>query len=232
VNRGFKAGGFNPQAPSGGHLPFDEEFSWHYEGGVKSVWLDSRILTNVAVFFIDWDNLQTFVPNPQDPSNFLIDNVGSATSTGVEFEVQTRPVQGLDVFAAVGFTSGEYGDDAVAGGFPVANNDLMLTPDYTASIGVQYTHRVGNTNVFGRADIANYGKFFYDESNVLSQGAYSLTNLRGGVTFRQIIVEAFLRNAFDERYIPVLFPYQFAPSGFIGEVGAPRTFGVNLGARF
>jgi outer membrane receptor protein involved in Fe transport len=45
-------------------------------------------------------------------------------------------------------------------------------------------------------------------------------------------VEAFLRNAFDERYIPVLFPYQFAPSGFIGEVGAPRTFGVNLGARF
>jgi hypothetical protein len=31
----------------------------------------------------------------------------------------------------------------------------------------------------------------------------------------------------------VLFPYTgFAPSGYVGEVGTPRTFGMSLGVRF
>ena len=55
----------------------------------------------------------------------------------------------------------------------------------------------------------------YDDLNTVAQGAYSLTNLRAGVTIKSFVVEAFMRNAFDERYIPVLFPYaDFAPSGF------------------
>ena len=46
-------------------------------------------------------------------------------------------------------------------------------------------------------------------------------------------VEAWIKNAFDTFYVPVAFPYvPFAPSGFIGESGRPRTFGVTLGASF
>ena len=42
-----------------------------------------------------------------------------------------------------------------------------------------------------------------------------------------------MRNAFDTHYIPVAFAYgQLAPSGFIGEMGRPRTFGVNAGVTF
>ncbi len=42
-----------------------------------------------------------------------------------------------------------------------------------------------------------------------------------------------MRNAFDARYVPVAFPYPgLAPSGFIGESGAPRTFGVRAGVTF
>jgi hypothetical protein len=42
-----------------------------------------------------------------------------------------------------------------------------------------------------------------------------------------------VRNAFDTRYIPLAFPYaSFAPSGFMGQMGAPRTIVATVGVRF
>jgi outer membrane receptor protein involved in Fe transport len=42
-----------------------------------------------------------------------------------------------------------------------------------------------------------------------------------------------VRNAFDTRYVPVAFAYPgLAPSGFVGEMGAPRTFGIRAGVNF
>ena len=50
----------------------------------------------------------------------------------------------------------------------------------------------------------------------------------------RLIVEAWMRNAFNAFYVPVAFEYEpaFAPSGFIGEAGRPRTFGVTVGVGF
>ena len=45
--------------------------------------------------------------------------------------------------------------------------------------------------------------------------------------------EILVRNAFDTRYIPIAFAYPgFAPSGFMGEMGAPRTVVATVGVRF
>jgi len=59
-------------------------------------------------------------------------------------------------------------------------------------------------------------------------------NLRGGARGKSVFVEAWLRNAFDTKYIPVAFAYdpRLAPSGFIGEMGRPRTFGMTAGVSF
>ena len=49
----------------------------------------------------------------------------------------------------------------------------------------------------------------------------------------RLSVEAWVRNVFDSFYVPVAFEYfGFAPSGFVGEPGRPRTFGVTLGVGF
>jgi outer membrane receptor protein involved in Fe transport len=53
--------------------------------------------------------------------------------------------------------------------------------------------------------------------------------VRGSLLF----AEAWIRNAFDTRYVPIAFAYPgLAPSGFIGEAGAPRTFGIRAGVTF
>ena len=84
-----------------------------------------------------------------------------------------------------------------------------------------------------RGEAVFYGAFKYDDLNMAGQSAYSLTNLRAGVRGRHLFAEAWVKNAFDTRYIPIAFAYgSLAPSGFIGEMGRPRTFGVAGGVSF
>jgi iron complex outermembrane receptor protein len=86
---------------------------------------------------------------------------------------------------------------------------------------------------FFRAEVVLTGAFSYDEANAEGQEAYSLVNLRAGARVKRYFADVWLRNAFDTRYVPVAIPYPgFAPSGFIGENGRPRTFGVTVGTTF
>jgi iron complex outermembrane receptor protein len=81
--------------------------------------------------------------------------------------------------------------------------------------------------------VTSYGSYQYDDANTVGQDAYALTELRGGVRSKSIFGEVFVKNALDTRYIPTAFAYPgLAPSGFIGESGAPRTFGVRAGLTF
>ena len=62
--------------------------------------------------------------------------------------------------------------------------------------------------------------------------AYSLLNIRAGARSKYLFGEVWVRNAAQTRYVPIAIPYQFAQSGFIGENGRPRTFGVSFGVTF
>jgi iron complex outermembrane receptor protein len=122
----------------------------------------------------------------------------------------------------------------MSGGVDVSGNDLPNAPRYTVSLGAQFSQPVGAGSLcFGRADVVFSGAYHYDEANLAGQDAYSLVNVRVGVRARGFAAEAWMKNAFDTRYIPVAFAYGgLAPSGFLGENGRPRTFGVSVGFGF
>ncbi len=232
VGRGFKAGGFNPASPAGNES-YGEEHTWNVEGGLKTLWAGGRVSTNVAVFHIDWQDLQLNLPNPFVPAQFYIANVGGASSNGIEVELNARPAPGVDVFTSIGVTNAEFSEGTTSSGMDVGGNTLPNTPDYTASAGLQYSRDLGRASFVGRADVVFYGPFQYNDQNTLGQEAFSLVNLRFGLSGRFLMGEVLVRNAFDTRYIPLAFPYpNFAPSGFMGEMGAPRTVSVSAGVRF
>jgi iron complex outermembrane recepter protein len=167
------------------------------------------------------------------PTQFFIANVGSAVSKGVELELGARAAPGVDLFASIGYTHARFADGSISSGVSVEGNKIPNTPDYTASAGLQYTRTFGPATVIGRADAVFYGSFQYNDQNSLGQDAYSLVNLRVGVAGRFLIGELLVRNAFNTRYIPFAFPYPgLAPSGFIGEMGVPRTVSLGAGVRF
>jgi len=117
----------------------------------------------------------------------------------------------------------------------VSDNKIQNTPAYTASFGAQFSRALSTGGrLFGRADVACFGEFEYDEANTARQEAYTLTNFRGGWRGSRVTVEAWVRNAFDTRYVPLAFafPGGTAPSGFLAEPGRPRTAGITIGVGF
>ncbi len=230
--RGYKAGGYNPAALPGSEA-YGEEHAWHIEGGWKASLAGGKVAASAALFFIDWDDLQLNVPNAFVPGQFYIANVGGAKSNGIEFDVTARPLQQLDVFGSFGYTNASFGDGTMSMGADVSGNDLPFTPDYTALLGAQWSQPITSTiNGFVRGEAAFTGGFAYDESNARGQDGYSIVNFRAGARHKYLVGEVWLRNAFETRYVPIAIPYQFAQSGYIGESGRPRTFGLSLGVTF
>ena len=233
VGRGFKAGGFNAASPSGSEA-YGEEHTWNVEGGVKSSWAGGRVTANAGVFRIDWEELQLNLPDPAVPAQFYIANVGGASSRGVEFELNARVHQALHLFSAIGTTNARFKDGSRSSGVDVSDNKIPNTPDYTATAGARASHLIrSDTTLYGRAEMTMYGAFKYDDLNMAEQERYSLANVRVGVRGPRVFAEAWVKNAFDTHYIPVAFAFgALAPSGFLGEMGAPRTFGFGAGITF
>jgi iron complex outermembrane receptor protein len=231
--RGFKAGGFNAAALPGSES-YAEEHSWNYEGGVKTLFAGDRVAVNAGVFYILWDDLQTNVPNPFVPGQFYIANAGSATSKGVELELNARLFEGCDFFAGAGYTNATFDEGTFSSGVPVGGHRIANAPKYTADFGGQYSVAVtSRVSAYARAEVVFRGAYEYDDANTERQDAYTISNFRGGVKGKYLFGEAWIRNAFDTRYIPTAFAYPgLAPSGFVGEMGAPRTFGVRAGVTF
>ena len=231
VGRGFKAGGFNPVSPADS-VAFDEEFAWHGEAGVKTTAMNGRLRFGAALFLIDWEDLQLNLPNQQSLGQFYIDNVGSASSKGFELEMNARAAAGIDLFGSFGYTHARFADGASSSGLDVSDNNIPNTPDYTATLGAHLARELNSAlDVYGHGEIVFYGAFKYDDANLAEQDAYSLANFRAGIESRYFFAEGWIRNAFDTNYIPVAFAFP-SQSGFLGESGRPRTFGITAGVKF
>jgi len=115
-SKGFKTGGWttrlqNPLAPAtpGGPLPtaptFDPETNKSYELGVKSEWLDHRLIANAAAFFSKYDGIQL---NYQVSTTPITQNAGNADIKGLELEIQSRMGRYFSLNANLGYIDAYY----------------------------------------------------------------------------------------------------------------------------
>ena len=231
---GYKAGGYNAVTVAGLPATYDEERSWNYELGVKGRAFNNKLNYSAAFFYTDWQDLQLNVPNAT-PADYYITNAGSASSKGIELAASYRPVAGWDLFAAAGWQDAKFGAGTTDGPANISGNKVPYTPDYTVTVGTQVTWDVGHGySVYARGDVQFIGAFDYDSINGAGgQSAYSLANFRLGVRNQTWFIEGFVNNAFDTNYEPIAIPFPgIAPSGYIGESGAPLTAGVRVGVKF
>jgi len=73
---------------------YDPEHTWNYELGHKASWLDNKLETTAALFYIDWKNLQLNQQIPLSSGQYFIGNAGRANSKGLEVETRYRPWYG------------------------------------------------------------------------------------------------------------------------------------------
>ena len=71
------------------------------------------------------------------------------------------------------------------------------------TFGAQFSRDLNaGGRIFGRVDVAWTGKFDYDELNTASQDDYAITNFRAGWRGKGLMVEGWIRNAFDTQLRP------------------------------
>jgi iron complex outermembrane receptor protein len=229
--KGFKSGGFNASSPTGEEA-YDEESSWTFETGLKTEWLEDRVLVNLALFRSLWKDIQLDVPSGL-PNLYYIDNAGRAASRGVELEFKARPVKELTLFGGVGLLDAQFAQGSASGGIDVGGNDLPFAPHATWHAGAEYNRVLcGHTRGFLRVEGIGTDGYAYDPAGGASQGGYMLVHVRTGIDARDWRFEFWVRNLCDREYVPLAFPYPLSLAGYVGEPGAPRTMGASVTRRF
>ncbi|MEY4255757.1 MAG: hypothetical protein RLZZ141_984 [Pseudomonadota bacterium] len=76
----------NPNDPAIIPVMAEADSLWNYELGAKNVWLDGRLRTTVAAYYIDWGPMQVPLVRSSDATPY-VGTVGKARSIGLEAEV-------------------------------------------------------------------------------------------------------------------------------------------------
>ena len=228
--RGFKAGGFNLAAPAGSES-FEAETAWSYELGVRTALDGERVSLGATVFLVDWQDMQLSLFDAS--AGGYIANAGESRSQGLELEGGWRSRDWLELDASFGWLDTEIEEYVDPFGNDTAGNELPQAPETTwsvgATLGASDARRAGlRDSWYLRAEYSAVGDFYYDAGNL--EGAdYALANLLLGYDTDALSLSFWVRNAFDEEYVPIAFqPSPVDPSTFVGENGAPRVLGFTL----
>jgi iron complex outermembrane receptor protein len=220
-----RSGGFN--GPDVGGLPFDEEYSWMYEVGLKSVLLNERLTLNTACFYTDIEDEQITRFNEYNTS--YLENAGASHRLGMEVEADYLIFQGLQLDAAFGWVEAEYDryNDPVTGE-DYEGKTIFNVPDYTVTVGLQYRRPLWRQlNGFGRVEVSGVGRRYFDDANTVRVSPYELVNLKLGLEGRHWDGYVWAENLFDRHYRIC----ENVNRG-ITEDGEPVTVGVSLAYRF
>ncbi|MEP0190432.1 MAG: TonB-dependent receptor [Erythrobacter sp.] len=235
--RGFKSGGINTSTFAG--LTADERFfgpetNWTYEIGLKNTFLDGAATLNVAAFYIDWSSLQLPVSPVNAPAQTtsITENLGAASSKGIEIEGVWEFIEGFAINAGVAYIDASYDEGTIsnrllsAGSFTtiafenpvlcdgivcnangdVGGNDLQRTSDWQWNIGLSGEVPVyDDIDVFGRVDVAGQSEQFVSEINAATIEARTLVNARLGVRGDRWSASVWAKNLFDKQYVSNAF---------------------------
>ncbi|MGH3800185.1 MAG: TonB-dependent receptor, partial [Pseudonocardiaceae bacterium] len=248
ASKGVKPGGYNlgsqevPNSPA----TFGKEELWNYEVGLKGDLLGRRLRYSLAVFHMDWKDIQVgqffFDPVTFSGADLTV-NGTAASSNGVELELTAALTQRLRLSAGMGYTDAKFDDfrnaivSTTGDTADVTGNLLPLSTEWTANAAAEYRYPTGSMgDAFARVEYIYRGDTYDDIDNRDVEGdlipAYDTWNLRFGLDGGRYSVVAFVDNVTDEEYVTGWLVN--ASESFTGVPGVinPRTYGVRMIARF
>jgi len=239
-SQGTRPGGINerPLAPipalgfGGTPVSFNQDFTNNYEVGLKSQFFDDRLLFNVALYWIGWDDVQLRQepPIPSGGSFSFVANSGRARSRGVEVDTTLLLPAGFSVGGGMSFTDAVV--TAGAGGVPTGS-ELPFSPRWKGTVFGAYDTQIAPGTMFrSRISYDYVGERFVGPSLFPSVAIrppslprYQLVDAQFGVETPKGALTFFVDNIFDRR--AVIGDVAFTPfEGVL--IARPRSFGARL----
>ena len=169
---GFRGGGFSPRpSDSIQAVPFGPEDVTNYELGFKSEWFNHRVRLNADIFQM-YDNGQQNYKTDVDADGvtwFHELNAGNSINEGFEVELQTRPIDNLQIDSSLGYLHYHLKDDLESRTTLICTHfsDGSLCPQtraptWTFSAGAQYTFDLGSAgSLTPRMDTQVISRVYY-----------------------------------------------------------------------
>ncbi|MGI9289430.1 MAG: TonB-dependent receptor, partial [Pseudomonadales bacterium] len=170
VSTGVKSGAFNNAADpaaalAGNDLLTEPEYVDSYELGMKSSWLDNRLNLNLAVFRMDYEDLQVRLScadcGPGGVPDGFLSNAANATSEGLEIDLIAQATNNLRFTMGVGYTDSTY-DELSGVENPrtlmledAAGNKVPLAAEWTINASASHTAELAGGTLTSRLDV-NY----------------------------------------------------------------------------
>jgi len=246
-SQGFKSGGFDmrgdafltPNTVNG----YDPETVDSYEIGLKGA-LD-RLTFAAVVFYNEYQDQQvtTQVPAGAGIASF-VDNVGSSTFYGAEFEGRLRILDNLSANFAVGYLHSDFEEflrfNLTTMVFEDISNLVVLqnAPDWTGYLGFTWIGDLAGGALAVTPSVSYRGdsSMFEFPNPILDQKAYSLVDLSIVWTdpTDRYTVGLYGKNLTDEEYRVggYNFPGALFDNSIIGYYGPPQTVSASLKVKF
>lgn len=212
----------------------------NYELGVKGNFFENKVNAHVAIYYIDWSNIQVQANRVSDTVQFAT-NIGGATSKGIEIELSASVTPNLLIGLNGSFNNAEVDDltpeEAAISGATLGAD--MAFPPVQGSAYLRYNFGFGAERAgFFTANalyVDGYPNQFpyapgrpgvpvatYDESD-----SYSIVNLTLGSTFGENwTVTGYIENLFDDDSINYVHAEAFIDARY--GISVPRTWGLRL----
>lgn len=221
---------------------YDSDSLWSYEIGAKNKFADNRLQLSSSVFYVNWSNIQQLVPLVSCGYNYFA-NLGKATSTGFDMQLQAKVTDNLVTDLSVGYTDARFKKTISVGTAPGAAN-LVSSGDrldgfspWTIVLDGEYHHEVLGYPSYVRANV----EYHSAESNRIvrldptansydpsypAQPSNTFVTLRGGFDLDKWDLSLFIDNLFDAH--PALATTHDVRSSqlFYQSTFRPRTIGL------
>jgi Outer membrane receptor proteins, mostly Fe transport len=257
----FKSGGINqngvPNGADGNPLlaaaTIKPESVQHYEAGAKAEFWDRRGTFNLSIFRTDIKDYQANVNNGQfGVLRGYLANAGKVRTQGVEADFSIRPSERFRAYANGAYTDAKYvrfidapcppelsGGSNSPPNCDISGQRLPGVSKWAFSFGAEVNAPAKLLAQDGEVYFGYDGSYRSNYSSNASPSAYtwidgySLSNFRAGFrTEDGLDIYAWVRNAFDKKYLEQLFVGPGNTGLITGLPGDPRTWGGTIKARF
>lgn len=233
VSSGYRAGGLQPTnavRPS-----YGPEKMMNYELGAKLMIFDRRVRANLALFKMDWTDVQITTVDRTTGLVFT-DNAGKASVKGIELDLAARFGR-FEVMGGLSYLDNQIDEFIDGAGYDQSGNPLPDAAKFSSSVSVQYTQPFrDNLDGFVRGTFIQTTRRLED----LIEGGidpiqyapgYERFDLRAGLETDGLRFEAFVENLFDRK---IATGIQTAGASLAGTLVAtfPRRVGVRLSVTY
>lgn len=218
-----------PDANVNDIISYRPEKSWNYELGAHIGCADGRVMTDLALFYIDCRDQQITTFPEGSTTGRMTTNAGRARSFGAEVQISYRPTSQWDFALSYGYTNAKF-VRFVDGNDDFKGNYVPYAPSHTLSARVGYTHRItDNWHMDYNMDVRGVGRIYWNEANTVSQPFYA--QLGASVVARNswVSIEGWIENATGTKFD--VFYFESIGNRFL-QRGKPRRFGVTLRMEF